>query len=114
MAGDHEGIAAAYHRCAGDDAIAVQRNRLRAGVAEVIESILELEVHHRPLDPDLESWSMHRHRAIDLAQRGQFFGDRLGIGAAGGKRLLELRLLLSERRALLHQLVVGAVEIIDQ
>src|SRR2546428_3043653 len=111
---DQQVLTSADDRCAADDAVAVERKGLGARVSETVERVLELEVHDRALDPNLQSWSSYRDLATDLAQDGQFLFNPLGVGTAGGERLAQLRFLLRQCGSLLDQLVVGAVEVVDQ
>src|SRR5437588_43599 len=111
---DQQVLTSADDRRAADDPVAVERKGLGARIAETVQGVLELEVHDRPLNPNLQPGPPDRDLATDLAQHGQLFLNRLGVGTSGGERLAQLRFLLRQRGSLLDQLVIGAVEVVDQ
>src|ERR1700716_3622808 len=104
---DEQGVSAALDRRAADDALAVEGDRLGPRVAQIVERILQLEVHDRALDPDVQPGSVDGRFAVDLTQRRELFLDGLRVRAAGRQRLPDLRLLLRKRDTLLDELVVG-------
>src|SRR5437773_6865470 len=111
---DEQAVAAALDRRTADDALAVQRDRLGSRIAQVVERILQLEVHDRAPDLDAQPGSVDGRLPVDLAQSRELLLDLLRVGAAGRQRVPDLRLLLREGHALLEQLVVSAVEVVDQ
>ncbi|TME89015.1 MAG: hypothetical protein E6I43_01360 [Chloroflexi bacterium] len=62
----------------------------------------------------MQPGSVDGHLAVDLAQGGELLLDRLRVCAAGRQRVADLCLLLREGNALLEQLVVGTVQVVDQ
>ena len=114
VAANQQAIAFADDGGAAGDPVAVHRERLSARLAKAVQDILQLEVHDAALHVDGQSRPMNRDLAIDKLQGGQFLLDRLRVGATRAKGLAQLRLLLAQIGALLQQLVVGLVQVIDQ